>query len=271
MAQTGSTNTAFLNLLFLAVAVAGFFLIADPTQPDEIRTWGPTVLVAVYGLIVHAVLRPCDDRSVAEHFTDSVYFLGFLFTLAAMVVLFARLSGIAGVAGRGEALIATALSYVGISVTTSLAGVLVRGMVRGAYLRHHPEPTVDTIEAFLAERAATVDALAGREREYLEALTGYVEATRRFSAGLTAAEEQLIEPVERMAGLLERQSQAVDRFEDVQQRLVQTAESIHREAGALPWSEVGEEMVQFRTGVRELNEVLDGLVTVLEQKVERIN
>lgn len=267
--QAGSSIRAAgpVNALFLVAAAVGFVATtrATPGVYDE-WTAVPTLTVLVYALLVRHLTASCEDRPYAEHAIDLIYYLGFLFTLFALVILFSSL----GAAAAGADLLSTALTYIGISVTTSLAGVLGRSMVRGSYLRRHPERSADTIEAFLAERAATVEALAGREQAYLDALDRYIQATSAFAGGLGDLQERLGAPVELVAAQVRRQVQSLDELEAVQQRLIQTAEAIHRESSIIPWSEVGAQMDSFRTGVSELNAVIDGLVEVLESKVERI-
>lgn len=271
MSRARKSKGTGLNSVFLCAAAAGFAATVV-TTPGFIEGWEyvPTSMVVLYAVVVHLMIRSCGDRSVAEHYIDTIYYLGFLFTLFALVALFATAGRLGTRFSGGELLVTASMTYIGISVTTSLAGVLLRSMVRGAYLRTHPERSVDTIEAFLSERAATIRALTEKEQEYSKALEHYISATESFSSRITVTGTHLTEPLERIAVQAERHMKSADAFEAVQQRLIQTAEGIHREASLLPWSSVGKQMEEFSTGVRELNAVVDGLIEVLENRVERI-
>lgn len=261
----------WVNATFLIAASGGFAatVVATPGV-YEAWTFAPTAMVIVYALAVSHIVTACNDRTFAEHAIDSVYYLGFMFTLFALIVLFATV-GHSSAGGRLSIdLVSTSMTYIGISVTTSLAGVLLRSMVRGRYLRKHPERTADTIESFLSERAAITEALAEREHEYLTALEQYISATTTFSQNLAKAQDELTIPIQQVANQVGRQVTSLEELEAVQQRLVQTTDAIHRKSTEVPWSEVGTQMNVFRTKVSDLNAVVDGLVAVLETKVERI-
>jgi len=272
VSNSGTQKRSGLNVVFFLAAISGFAATVATKPGFGFPAWEyiPTVAVALYAGIVHLSIRTYNDRSVAEHYIDTVYYLGFLFTLFALVTLFAAAGRLGTGFATGDRLVTASMTYIGISVTTSLAGVLLRSMVRGAYLHTHPERTVDTIEAFLAERSATIEALTAREQEYSGALERYIAATESFSTHLGEAQARMAEPLERIAAQAKRHVDSADAFEAVQQRFIQTAESIHREASILPWSAVGKQIESFTVGVRELDAVIDGLVTVLEHKVEKI-
>ena len=200
-----SATKGFLNTLFLLFSTAGFIVVfANDALPEGYAFLTPLALVAVYGLIVSRALRDCHDASFADHQLDSIYFLGFLYTLVSLVALFYQLhSSVAAtegattspaVAAPASALIVSqALYYVGISVSTSLAGVLFRNMARGVYLRRHPDDGDER------ERAETAKAFENREDRYLEALETFVETTESFNRGLSAARSHRFEGLHQRA------------------------------------------------------------------------
>lgn len=276
-----------LNALFLLACAGGFALVffdgrfAASVAP-EYRFFAPTVVVTLYALIVRLALRRCSDRSLAEHHVDSIYFLGFLLTLVALITLFSRLSGSSsGLDGRQE--IDHAFYFVGISVSTSIAGVLFRNMARGSYLRRHPEDTdelsrsyellkstadgfnakyretFESVRLFLDERRENAAALAEGESRYRESLERFVTVTNQFSASLEAAEKQL-----------SARAETLESFNRLTGEIAASAGRIRSAADDLPLRELGEDLSRFGTGVRELDAVLDSLITLLEAKVERV-
>ncbi len=262
-------NRSALNLLFLAAGVFGFVLIyganGEAGSPELLR---PTVVVVGYALVVRIGTKRMSDQPLAEHHMDSIYFLGFLFTLFSLIALFAALQteGL-----DGDADIAFAFTYIGISVATSIAGVLFRSIVRGAWLKDHPERSVDSIEAFLAERASTVNALASKEQAYIAALSAFVNATQDFSADLSRARQTLIPEVDALALAMQRQNGEVERVSTLAQSFTSVSEDLHRRSQSLPFNAVAGEMHRFNSGVSELNTALDSLITLLERKVERVS
>jgi hypothetical protein len=256
------------DAFFLLAGVAGFVVIFfSEAASGEFVYLAPTAIVLVYALITGGSLRECEDRTLAEHHIDSIYFLGFLFTLFSLVTLFFRLHN---GSLSGAELLSRVVVYVGISVSTSIAGILFRSIARGAYLSRHPERSVDTIEAFLAEREATTRALKRKETQYLKALDRYVEATSSFSEGLGQSQSELVPRVESIARAMEMQGKNLETFSSATARFAETAASMERRAATLPWEAVTNELDAFHQGVRELNLVLDSLITVLEHKVERV-
>lgn len=265
--QVHSRKTG-LDTFFLFAGIAGFFTIFfSETAAGKVVYVLPTAIVLVYALAVGSNLTRCEDRTLAEHHIDTIYFLGFLFTLFSLVTLFYRVQN----GGHtGAELLSRVVVYVGVSVSTSIAGVLFRSIVRGSYLRRHPERSVDTIEAFLAERETTTRALERKESQYLKALDRYVEATNSFSDGLSTSHSDLVTRTESIARVMETQAANVDSFASITARLSETVATMERRTDSLPLEAVTKELESFHQGVRELNLVLDSLITVLENKVERV-
>ncbi len=262
-----SATRSRLSTLFLAAGTGGFVLIYEAGS-ETIDLFAPALIVVVYAVLVRIGTRHMSDQPLAEHHIDSIYFLGFLFTLFSLIALFAALQE-TGIDSAGD--IGFAFTYIGISVATSIAGILFRSIVRGAWLKDHPEQTVDAIEAFLAERSSTVNALAAGERSYLEALKAFVDATESFSQDLGRARAALLPEVDALAEAMSRQNGHVERISQLATRFTDVSEDMHRRAQSLPFTAVAGELDRFNGGVSELNTALDSLITLLERKIERIS
>ncbi|MFW6215237.1 MAG: hypothetical protein ACOC45_04745 [Alkalispirochaetaceae bacterium] len=301
------STKSFLNLLFFIFAATGAGIIYMAGElTDGQALFIPVALVAVYGFLVQRLLQDCRDHALADHHLDSIYFLGFLMTLTALAVFFYELQ-----TGPGDALplvpegtlsdsvarsneadpIVGALYYVGVSVTTSLAGVLFRNLARGAYLRDHPEEdsrleetydallaaaerftsgyqsTFERLELFLKDREEAVRErreLEGRERE---AAARFIEATEAFSRALTEARMNLVNGaavVESEAASLAR---ATARFSAEADTAGESTERLTARLESMPLSQLTDELGEFRGRTRELNLVLDSLIEIIEGKV----
>lgn len=262
-----SGNRSALNTLFLAAGAGGFVLIYG-AGAETADLLAPTFVVVGYAVLVRLGTKYMSDQPLAEHHIDSIYFLGFLFTLFSLIALFASLQE-NGIDAAGD--IGFAFTYIGISVATSIAGILFRSIVRGAWLKDHPEQTVDSIEAFLAERASTVNALAAKEQAYLAALSSFVDATDSFSQDLGRARAALVPEVDALAEAMSRQNGQVERVTQLATSFTDVSDDMHRRAQSLPFNTIAGEMSRFNTGVSELNTALDSLITLLERKVERVS
>ncbi len=86
-------QSGFLSTMFLLFSAAGFLVIFNQDKFEAMASFLlPTGLVFIYGLIVKSSSSGFDNFDLAEHHTESIYFLGFLFTLISMAVLFYRFS-----------------------------------------------------------------------------------------------------------------------------------------------------------------------------------
>jgi len=282
----------FLNLLFVAAAGSGFGMIFFETALAARQELLLLVaLVAVYALLVTRLLRGCADRGLAEHHLDSIYFLGFLLTLVSLLALFVRVQEIdvSSPAALGEA-----LHYVGISVTTSLAGILGRNIGKGNYLKHHPETedglektyallqqtaerfageyrkTFEKLDTFLSERAEVTESMLEKERGYAEALGRFTEATSQFSEGLSRNQAELSGRLADLRAGVEEYARHLGRFDEITEQLSAASEGMRRRAEELPLERTGAELERFHGGVKELNQVLDSLIVLLDEKVEKV-
>ena len=288
-----TTKTA-LNAAFVLFACAGFGLIFfDRLIEYRYIFFAPTALVMLYALLVHRLLGNCYEQPLADHHLDSIYFLGFLFTLFALITLFYRLQyGLQ--AGDGSVQVSRAFYYVGVSVSTSIAGVLLRNMARGAWLRDHPEEsdqleksyqllksiadsfsanyrhTFQEIQLFLQERRESLSALSETEKRYLDSLERFIGATNAFSGGLEQSQQQLCARVSELQSALQQQSETVAGFARLGEAFTHASRQLHAEAERAPLAAVNGELERFHGGVAELNLVLDALISVLEARVERV-
>ena len=289
-----STKT-FLNFLFLLFSVAGFAAIFYCEDIEyEFAFLIPTGLTMLYGLIIGGAVSRTYDYNLAEHQIDSIYFMGFLYTLMSLATLFYKLNGAIAVE-FGEAAINSALYYVGISVTTSVAGVLFRNMARGRYLKNHPEDqegleksyellksiadnfatsykdTFETIKLYLDERTHTAATVNSKEKEYLKALDTFITATERFSRNLSAMESRLAERTTEYAKTLAAQTSTIKEMSESGLQLYSITNRIRGEIEALPIEKVNQDLVQFRTETGELSAVLDSLIEIVERKITRVS
>lgn len=303
---------SFLNVLFLMFSAAGFAVVFYSDQIESEQAFLlPMAFVAAYGLVLSQTLGSCKDRSFAEHHIDSIYFLGFLYTLVSLVTLFYSLQNELGdlnfaaqeagaenaatpSTAAGAVAMSEALYYVGISVSTSLAGVLFRNMVRGHYLKTHPEDsddleqtykllsstaeqfasdyrkTFENLELFLAERAETTKEIGETEQRYLAALQMFTESTTSFSRTLSDTEEELSKKVSELGGTIGEYEKALSRLTEMTGEVAETTRRVQSAAGAMPLETTNNQMARFRTGVEELNTVLDSFISILDTKVEKV-
>jgi len=265
---------AFLNVLFLAAVGAGaWVLITSEQLAPNAELVLPPLLVGAYALIVYNLLRAAKDDAVLDHYSDSIYFLGFMLTLVSLGTLFYRLQfdlgdvlstagAVDDAGGISGLVIERSFSHIGVAVSTSLAGVLLRNMVRGALLRPDAAGTPGTSSE---EELALV---RQRETEYVQALEAFVSSTGAFSEGLAAQQEQLGRRLEEMSVAVSRHEEVLNGYAELGRSLVHSAERVQELADHTPLRELNEELAEFHGGVRELNQVIDSVIGILEQKVE---
>jgi len=263
------------NLFFLLFSAGGFGgIFFNHLIPWEYSFSLPVGMVALYAAITGLLMKKISDPECADHTADSIYFLGFLYTLIALVSLFFRFyradAAAAGPAGTDTgALVDAVFFYLGISVTTSIAGVLFRSMIRGGWLGRRsrtqtPEDsrellqaiadTLDPVRQYLEERSSRAEEMERREEQYLNSLGKFIRATDDFSSQLSRAREDL-------SGQLVQFSDAVGQHREGMREFSRLSSS---------FTAAADEMARFSLGSRELNSVLDSLITLLESKVERV-
>ncbi len=287
-------KSQFLNTMFLLFSAAGFFIIFNQENLETMTAFLiPACLVFLYGLIVKSSTRRLNDFDLAEHYTESIYFLGFLFTLISLAVLFYRFSSGFFLVDSTEH-IGETFHFIGISVTTSIAGVLMRNMVRPGVLSMYSSEddslersyeilkqiasefstgyknTFENLQVFLEERRENAAVLNSKEKEYLAALDGFVEATKRFSADLKDADNSLVNHVDYYAKTAAVQSESIHSLNEASRDLAESTLRIRKDIEMIPMEDVADNIRTLGEETGELNTVIDSLLEIMDHKLERV-
>ncbi len=259
-------------LFFLFAAIGGLLIHYHGKIDFAYALYLPTGVVVLYSLMIILFLKRTSLREQAEHRIDSIYFLGFLFTLISLVSLFSLFSReLLGDDADLSRLAMMIFPYLGISVSTSIAGVLFRNILRGWYLSREAkksggeEPGIDNSEEllraiaetlkpmkeYLAERGGKLELLANKEDAYLASLSRFIEATDSFSGNLESSNQLLQRQLTSFADTLGESEEALQRM--------------NRMSASL--EDASLQMDTFSRGTKELNTVLDGLLVILDEKV----
>ena len=286
------TGKGFLNLLFPLFAILGLGAVyyADEIA-HPLSFLIPTALVCLYALLVAASVDRCRDASFAEHQIDSIYFLGFLYTLISLAVLFYEFNS-AGL--NDDTALLSSVYYVGISVTTSVGGVLFRNMSRGRYLRRFPEDepdleksytllkeiaenfstsygeTFSSIKLYLDERLRTAASVESKEKEYINALAAFNRAIEGFAAGLDESKRSLMDESRAFSRELAAQREPFQKLTASALDFSLSTGRIRQELEAWPLAAVSSELSRLNAETGELDTVIDSLIRIMEQKLERI-
>jgi len=287
-------KSQFLNKMFLLFALGGFLLIFNQEKLDAVASFLlPAGIVLIYGLIVKSSSRGLNDFDLAEHHTESIYFIGFLFTLISLAVLFYRFStGFFTLDSMKQ--ISETFHYIGISVTTSIVGVLMRSMVRPGVLSQYSsdensleksfeilkqiasdfstgyKTTFENLETFLEERRNNAILLDSKEKEYLAALDGFVQATNSFSADLKNADNSLVNHVDYYMNTAELQSKSIAALNDASRNLAESTLRIRNDIEMIPMEDVSDNIRTLGEETGELNTVIDSLLEIMDHKLERV-
>jgi hypothetical protein len=287
-------KSQFLNKMFLFFASVGFILIFNQEKLVSVASFLlPAGIVLIYGLIVKASSRGLNDFDLAEHHTESIYFMGFLFTLISLTVLFYRFStGFFALDSTEQ--ISETFHFIGISVTTSIAGVLMRSIVRPGILSQYSsdddsleksfeilkqiasdfstgyKTTFDNLETFLEERRNNAAVLDSKEKEYLAALDGFVESTRKFSEDLKNADNSLVNHVDYYMLTAELQSKSITALNDASKDLAESTLRIRSDIEMIPMEDVADNIRTLGAETGELNTVIDSLLEIMDHKLERV-
>ena len=287
-------KSQFLNKMFLLFALGGFLLIFNQEKLEDLASFLlPMGIVFIYGLIVKTSSKRLDDFDLAEHHTESIYFMGFLFTLISLAVLFYKFSSGFFALDSVEQISET-FHYIGISVTTSIVGVLMRNIVRPGVLSQYSsdddsleksfeilkqivsdfstgyKTTFDNLETFLEERRNNAAVLDSKEKEYMAALDGFVEATRRFSTNLKDADNSLVNHVDYYMHTAELQSKSITALNDASQDLAESTLRIRNDIEMIPMEDVADNIRTLGDETGELNTVIDSLLEIMDHKLEKV-
>ena len=162
---------SFLNSLFPLFALGGGLLIyrQEAGISPELLLF-PTGLVILYALLIQSGMKKASPGQGA-YYSDSIYFMGFLYTLMALVTLFLRLGTLIPV---GKDPSEDLFGLIGISVSTSVAGVLFRNMSRASYLKNHPDKEND-LAASTARLAEIASSLVRDSEETTSAIRDFLK------------------------------------------------------------------------------------------------
>jgi hypothetical protein len=283
----------FTGFLFPLFAVLGFFTIENAGDPTSI--WYPAILIVIYSFLIAIVLRKSDDHDLAEHYTETIYFLGFLFTLMALFSLFRNFIGIKPediFAGDGTDSI---FLYLGIAITTSIVGILFRNIIRSNYIRKHPQQEENTliskieeltkyskeftdvymgvfndIKQFLIERKEEVELLSVKESEYIQSLEKFNSTIDSFCEKLVTQENKITETISVFQESITKQGDAFDRSKGMMNELSEAINNIKDEIENLTFENVSSSLKEFRGEVKELDQVLDSIIQIIESKIKHI-
>jgi methyl-accepting chemotaxis protein len=309
---------AFLNFMFFIAALGGSALIIYSRMLEpEVANFGPTSVVVIFALMVAIAQKAGADGELSEHYADSIYFLGFLFTLVSLATLFYRmgegglgssLAGAVGASGDAEEMSLTLLesqrfalstkmieetfSLIGIAVTTSVAGVLMRNLVRSWFLKDHSggngdmeaavsehrkisegmsggfSDTMGAIGSYFEERKDLAGQMKKKEKAYVNGLENFTETIDRFSSRLSEVEKKLLESSESLGNNLKRQAEGIGSTDESLRSLSAGLQSLKADAEAINLKKTVDELATFGRETGELNAVLDSLIDIVERKVD---
>lgn len=308
---------AFLNFMFFIAAVGGAAMIVYSRMLlPEVANFGPTVVVVLFALMVAVAQKAGADGELSEHYADSIYFLGFLFTLISLATLFYRIgegglgSGLAGgTEGSGDIsltllesqrfslstrMIEETFSLIGVAITTSVAGVLMRNLVRSWFLKSNAGGNsdmeamvselkkiaegmsggfVDSMEAignYFEERKDLAGQIKKKEKAYVNGLEIFTETLERFSSRMGDVEKKLLDSSESLGDNLIRQAEGIGRTDESLRSLSAQLRSLKADSEGFNLKKTADELASFGRETGELNAVLDSLIDIIERKVDTI-
>ncbi len=296
---------SFLNFLFFICALGGgLSIFYSDLLITEYALLLPVAAVVLFGLVVAVAQKAGTDGEAAEHYAESIYFLGFLFTLVSLATLFYRM----GSGGLGSASELTAsrqlvlstriledtFSYIGIAVTTSVAGVLLRNIVRSQFLKNNPggrgdlesavlqlkqiaegmnggfSDTMGAIGAYFEQRKDLAGVIKKKEKNYVEGLENFTDAVNRFSKKLGDVEKNLLDSSETLGRHLEKQAEGIGAIDDGLKSFSQRLHSLKNDAETIDLKGTADQVAAFSRETGELNAVLDSLIDIIERKVDSL-
>jgi|GEM_PF-3201049 len=309
--MTGGTKS-FLNFLFFICAAGGSLSIfySDLLVPEAALLL-PVAAVVLFALVVAIAQKSGSDTDSAEHYAESIYFLGFLFTLVSLATLFYRM----GTGGLGSAvendvvsqgltasrqmllsteIIEDTFFCIGIAVSTSIAGVFLRNIVRSKFLRNYSGGTSDmesavshlqqiaegmnggftdtmtAITAYFEQRKDLAGVMRKKEKAYVEGLESFTDAVNRFSRKLGEVEKDLLGSAESLGRHLEKQAEGIGAADESLQSFSDRLRSLKNDTDSLNLKETADQVASFSRETSELNAVLDSLIDIIEHKVDKL-
>jgi len=283
-----------LTAWFVVSVVSGFVLVFFAHEfVQEVVLLGPSLIVAVYAVVVWRGVRNSVDAEFQEHHIDSVYFLGFLFTLISLFSLFASYAGI-GRAGLVKPNIDDVFFYVGIAVTTSVVGVMLRSVVKGVVLKTKVGPTDELtasyellrdiaaefstnysstfglIQKTLEERATVSDAIKDKEQQYLLQIDKVIDASESLRRTFSEGKTMLSESIQGYTDLSSGFSRSIRELDDSVQSVSEHVETLNGRMSSIPAGQLAESFDQLSAVIQDFEKVLDGISDVFGHKLTKI-
>jgi len=129
-------------LISLFFALTGFTTIFfNDSMEHHFILFIPAILIVMYGCFVGLSLINNQDKKFEKRRIETINIMGFLYSLMSLGVMLYKLKIFGGMVPDRLAL-AIALSYLAISITTSLAGLIFHGFMRGIFNRSLPVENV---------------------------------------------------------------------------------------------------------------------------------
>lgn len=125
-------------MITLFFALTGFITIFfNDRMEHHLVLLIPAILIVIYGLLVGLSLVHNQCKNLEKRRIDTINTMGFLYSLMSLGIMLFKLKNIGGMVPDSLAL-AIALSYLAICITTSLAGLLFHGLIRGIFKKSLP-------------------------------------------------------------------------------------------------------------------------------------
>jgi methyl-accepting chemotaxis protein len=288
----------FGNILFPLFCIIGCFLIfkIEVTEKVNPKFFIPTAIIFLYALIIFIITFKSDDFEMADHFAETIYFIGFLYTLFALFTLLYKIGVNFEKFKRNEESIIYPFFFVGISVTTTMAGVLLRNMVKSSFLKRNPQNEDDllfqrieelkkyseqftnvysgvfkSMQEFIDERKTEIEHLSVKEKEYINSLDKFNNTIDAFCNSLSLQENELKKMFSTIDQNIENQQKYFSSVEISTNNLSDSVRKIKNEIQDLNFVKVSNEMSELSKEINELDSVLDSLIKIIENKVENIN
>ncbi len=288
------------NIFFLLFSAIGFITIfaMDITSELNVIALVPTGLVVVYTLIISILIKKSENRELSEHYAETIYFLGFIYTLIAFFVLLYKLRSIFTIEQStiSQYQFGFALLYIGIAVTTTIAGVLFRNIVKSSLLRQNAQDEDDfmlkkieelkkysedftntyhgvfnDIKQFLNERREEVELLSRKENEYIKSLENFNNTVDRFCSRLSDQEKILSDTIGTMDSSLKRQEASFLKATSMMDDLSQAIGNVNSEVRSLSFKPISEDLHILKDEINELDVVLDSIIEIITTKIENLN
>ena len=204
-----------LGATFLPVfGSIGFILIYfqnDIIHSPFLAQASPTALVIIYAIFIGFYVKGNKNPDIVEHHAESIYFLGFLFTLVAIFSLFSRFdwNNLKEIEEQKNV-----VNFIGIALLTTIFGIVFRNIIKATYMQEEHESSYSqymnkmeeikrdfqdfsnryegifiTIGKYIAEREKEIEHLHEKEKEYFSNLDNFNSKVKSFSNTLVTQQK----------------------------------------------------------------------------------